>query len=417
MQQGYPNQQQPPMQHQHSQYSQSASMYGPGHTSMSSSIMRRGLNPPPRFRPFMIILMVLFIGLAFIGLVMTIIAVWPGYTPVGGNPLKIAGPILLAVGGAGFIVGIINICYNNDKQKKKDARKQALMYAHSMSRSTIASAHHYPQSNASHASKQPASKGKGILKNASSTSTYNGTAKGSDQGDNDSGMIGTHSFSTGNQSYERDSVNSDVSGHAKLDNVRVEMNPDPNQKRPKPRSYQNAAYAQGGDEGGFESPPRRTMQTHSNQGFDMYDTSVSPGGGSITGAGSLTGAGAGVAGQASLTGAGMLGTPYGGSPMGAQQQPQSSNKWGRSSGGQQPSGGPPQSSQSRGHPSSGRSNQAYVDEHQGGGAVSTVTGTYQHMTTPSRPQASSHQQRQHTQGQYAAAATPAASTPSASTEV
>ena len=43
--------------------------------------------------------MVLMGGLVFIGLVMTIIAVWPGYTPVGGNPLKIAGPILLGLGG------------------------------------------------------------------------------------------------------------------------------------------------------------------------------------------------------------------------------------------------------------------------------------------------------------------------------
>ena len=47
----------------------------------------------------MIIFMVLMGGLIFIGLVMTIIAVWPGYTPVGGNPLKIAGPILLGLGG------------------------------------------------------------------------------------------------------------------------------------------------------------------------------------------------------------------------------------------------------------------------------------------------------------------------------
>ena len=47
----------------------------------------------------MIIFMVLMGGLIFIGLVMTIIAVWPGYTPVGGNPLKMAGPILLGVGG------------------------------------------------------------------------------------------------------------------------------------------------------------------------------------------------------------------------------------------------------------------------------------------------------------------------------
>ncbi len=47
----------------------------------------------------MIIFMVLMGGLLFIGLVMTIIAVWPGYTPVGGNPLKIAGPCLLAFGG------------------------------------------------------------------------------------------------------------------------------------------------------------------------------------------------------------------------------------------------------------------------------------------------------------------------------
>ena len=127
-----------PPSHQHSQYSTGTQQYGgssqPTPAGSTAVIARRGHSPPPRFRPFMIILMVLFIGLAFIGLVMTIIAVWPGYTPVGGNPLKIAGPILLGVGGAGFIAGIINICYNNDKQKQKDARKQALMYAYSMSR-------------------------------------------------------------------------------------------------------------------------------------------------------------------------------------------------------------------------------------------------------------------------------------------
>ncbi len=126
----------------HSQYSTHSGYAHGGAPSVSSSMMhRRGHSPPPRFRPYMIILMVLFIGLTFIGLVMTIIAVWPGYTPVGGNPLKIAGPILLGVGGAGFIMGIINICYNNDLQKKKDARKEALMYAQSVSRRYVQQGH------------------------------------------------------------------------------------------------------------------------------------------------------------------------------------------------------------------------------------------------------------------------------------
>ena len=46
----------------------------------------------------MIIIVVLSLGLVFIGLTLTIIAHWPGYTSIGNNPLKIVGPVLLAVG-------------------------------------------------------------------------------------------------------------------------------------------------------------------------------------------------------------------------------------------------------------------------------------------------------------------------------
>ena len=46
----------------------------------------------------MIILVVLALGMVFIGLTLTIIAHWPGYTAIGGNPLEIVGPCMLALG-------------------------------------------------------------------------------------------------------------------------------------------------------------------------------------------------------------------------------------------------------------------------------------------------------------------------------
>ena len=226
---------------------------------------------------------------------------------------------------------------------------------------------------------------KGILK-APSTSTYNGTAKGSDV-DNDSGMVGQNSFSTGNHSYDRESDGSDASGTAHLGNVRVDMNPDPAAQRTaaaKGKSYQNPAYArETGIDDDIDSTPqqpagnRRPMQQYANDGFDMYDARDPTG-------------------QASITGAGML-SPYG-TPMSAQQTPKSSS-WGQRQ---------PAAMQARAAPSSGRGNQ---DERQ---TISTVSSTYQHMTTPQRPAASHHHYAGTPQGQYAEQA---ARAPSASTEV
>jgi type VI protein secretion system component VasK len=62
---------------------------------------------------------VLALGMVFIGLTMTIIAHWPGSTSIGENPLKIAGPILLAVGGVLFIVGVILICCLNRRERRR----------------------------------------------------------------------------------------------------------------------------------------------------------------------------------------------------------------------------------------------------------------------------------------------------------
>ena len=84
-------------------------------------IMRNTAQAPPRIRPYMIIIMVLSVGIMIVGAVMTIIAVWPGYTPIGGNPLKIAGPCLLGVGGLVFVLGIVNTCVHKDRRNEKMA--------------------------------------------------------------------------------------------------------------------------------------------------------------------------------------------------------------------------------------------------------------------------------------------------------
>ena len=55
----------------------------------------------------------------FIGLTMTIIAHWPGSTSIGENPLKIAGPILLAVGGVLFFIGVVLICCLNRRERQR----------------------------------------------------------------------------------------------------------------------------------------------------------------------------------------------------------------------------------------------------------------------------------------------------------
>lgn len=74
---------------------------------------------PPRCNPISILVLVMSLGMVFIGLTMTVIAHWPGSTTIGENPLKIAGPILLSVGGALFVIGLFLVCFLNRKEKRK----------------------------------------------------------------------------------------------------------------------------------------------------------------------------------------------------------------------------------------------------------------------------------------------------------
>jgi len=64
----------------------------------------------PRCNPYAILILVTSLGLAFIGLTMTLVSHWPGATSAGGeNPLRVAGPSLLGLGGAVFVLSIIVI--------------------------------------------------------------------------------------------------------------------------------------------------------------------------------------------------------------------------------------------------------------------------------------------------------------------
>jgi len=74
---------------------------------------------PSRIQPMIIIVLVLSLGLFFIGLIMTIIANWPGYSTVGNDPLEVAGPTLLVFGIIVFIIGIFCVCYRNSANKHK----------------------------------------------------------------------------------------------------------------------------------------------------------------------------------------------------------------------------------------------------------------------------------------------------------
>ena len=50
---------------------------------------------------------------------MTLIAHWPGSTSIGENPLKIAGPVLLCVGVALFLVGFVVVCILNRRERRR----------------------------------------------------------------------------------------------------------------------------------------------------------------------------------------------------------------------------------------------------------------------------------------------------------
>ncbi len=72
---------------------------------------------PPKIRPLLIILTALSLGLLFLGVTLTIIGNWPGYSPYGGNPLKIVGPILLGVGILVLIGVTVDACVRASKPK------------------------------------------------------------------------------------------------------------------------------------------------------------------------------------------------------------------------------------------------------------------------------------------------------------
>jgi len=65
------------------------------------------------------------IGVLFIGVTMTLIAHWPGSTSIGENPLKVAGPLLLAVGFVALIIGIVLVCVINSKERRRWQKQMA----------------------------------------------------------------------------------------------------------------------------------------------------------------------------------------------------------------------------------------------------------------------------------------------------
>lgn len=87
------------------------------HLRFMATVKRQ--SAPPRCNPFAIVIQVLALGMIFIGLTMTIIANWPGATTIGENPLKIAGPVLIAVGVTAFLVGIIVVCVLNKREGRR----------------------------------------------------------------------------------------------------------------------------------------------------------------------------------------------------------------------------------------------------------------------------------------------------------
>jgi len=174
---------------------------------------------PPTFRPLTIVVVVLSLGLFIIGLVMIVIAHWPGVS--GGDSMKIAGGVLISVGGTIFIITMIVTCVLRNRERDRFEKSIANLQASRSQASISVISRRTPQSTPTpsvHA--QP---GKSILKKTPSTSTY-GTNRGSVFGEEDSGVPYNNSF--GHQSYEGNSSNSDNSA-GKYEVYRIETLPDP----------------------------------------------------------------------------------------------------------------------------------------------------------------------------------------------
>jgi len=96
------------------------------HVEYAARMQRRSM--PPRCNPFAILLLVLSIGMMFIGITMTIIAHWPGATQIGENPLKIAGPVLFGVGGLLTIFCIFLVYWLNQEERHRwDAKLRGMV--------------------------------------------------------------------------------------------------------------------------------------------------------------------------------------------------------------------------------------------------------------------------------------------------
>ena len=61
--------------------------------------------------------------MVIVGLVMTIIANWPGYSSIGFNALEIVGPIILGVGGLCVICTVAVVVMRNRYQREEWERK------------------------------------------------------------------------------------------------------------------------------------------------------------------------------------------------------------------------------------------------------------------------------------------------------
>ena len=76
-----------------------------------------------RLRPIIIFLTALALAFTVLGLTLTIIGTRPGYSPYGGNPLKIIGPIMLALGILLLIGVIVEWCVR--AQRERDAKESS----------------------------------------------------------------------------------------------------------------------------------------------------------------------------------------------------------------------------------------------------------------------------------------------------
>ena len=107
--------------------------YSVGTAASTGRVVRQ--SPAPKFHPFIIIAVVVSIGVVIVGLVMTVIANWPGYSAIGFNALEIVGPVILGVGGVALIGTVAVVVMRNKNQREVwtqkmiDAERTRAMWA------------------------------------------------------------------------------------------------------------------------------------------------------------------------------------------------------------------------------------------------------------------------------------------------